>query len=177
MLKTIPRLALLASFAAAFLVACSPTSSPPKVDQALLDSATNPISATSTDITGDPFSAFSDNTATTKIRDLVSNIKEGEPIVPGTIFVRRAYKYDEATKKRGEPINFVVMIKREAGYFPEGDDYEYINIPHKEGNDYTKNPNGVLADRKAASGNGDEIKGCTTCHATSATGADRLFSR
>ena len=171
--------AVLVVLTLALAAGCSgPTEDKPfQITQAQLDSATIVLDK---DITGDPHNAFpKDDVATreNKIRDLVSSIAKDATIAVGSVFVRRAYKYENG--KRGELINAVIMVKREAGYYPEGADYEYMNIAYDANTDYTKHPNGMLppvtdTDRR---GKGEKLKGCVTCHSVAASGEDRLFVR
>jgi hypothetical protein len=166
--------------------ACNPETTAPTVDpvpfvmtQAHLDAAKSVGAARDTAIVGDPFNAFGTDTVTTlhKIRDLVCNTSPTSPVAVGSIWVRRAYKYNGGV--RGTLINDVVMVKRDSGYFPEGGDFEYITIPFDSAVDYRVHPNGILpaVSDTTHRGTGTKLQACITCHAGSGAGSDRLFSR
>ena len=145
------------------------------VSQEQLDEATMLTSNQDTSIVGDPFNAFSTDTLTKKhkLRDLFENISLDQHVSVGTIMVRRAYYYPWA-HERDSLINTVVMVKREAGYYPEGGDWEYMDIKNYKDTDYAVNPNGMLI---ASSDNiiRGKITKCANCHAIA--GSSFLFHR
>ena len=61
------------------------------------------------------------------------------------------------------------MVKREAGYDPGNNDWEYLMIGFDEENDYSTHPFGMLD--KANRG---KLQGCIDCHAK-AGGGDFLW--
>jgi hypothetical protein len=150
-----------------------------KITQAQLDAAKMVPSGQNLGITGDPFNAFGADTSTTlhKIRDLFCNTENSAPVQIGSVWVRRAYKYNAGVK--GVLINDVVMVKRETGYYPDGGDYEYMNIPYDSTVDYIAHPNGILpaVSDTTHRGTGAKLQTCVTCHALASAGSDRLYSR
>lgn len=152
-----------------------PIGSPYQVTQDELNAAVLVSSSQDTTILGDPFNAFSDTlTRLHKLRDLFDNILPEESVKVGTIMTRRAYYYPY-TNKRDSLLNVVVMVKREPGYYPEGGDWEYMDIAYDKTTDYNINPNGmlVLSDNSITRG---KITKCANCH-TKASGNDFLFHR
>ena len=149
------------------------------ITQSQLDAATLIVSARDTGITGDPYNAaYPDSSISERIRDVHASIPKGDSIVPGSIFVRKTYKYQN--KVRGRLLNTTVMVKREAGFFPSGGDYEYMRIPFDPSTDYTKHPNGMLPEISEATCRGSDqiaFATCVTCHQKPQTGPDRLFHR
>ncbi len=146
-----------------------------KITQAQLDASTILGSDQDTAIFGDPFNGFPSDTFTTKhkLRDLFANISLDKNVTIGTIMVRRSYYYPWATK-RDSLLNVVVMIKREAGYYPQGGDWEYMDIKYNSNTDYIQNPNGMLIESSDNITRG-KITKCANCHAI--TGGDFLFHR
>jgi len=144
--------------------------------QEQLDGATILTLSGDTAIVGDPFNAFSTDTLTTKhkLRDLFENISLDSHIAVGTIMARKAYYYPWKNHERDSLINTVVMVKREAGYYPEGGDWEYIDIKYNRNTDYKTNPNGMLV-----AVNDNIIRGkitkCASCHALA--GSNFVFHR
>jgi len=116
------------------------------VTQEQLNHATILSSAQDTAIVGDPFNAFASDTFTTKhkLRDLFDNISLDKNVTIGTIMARRSYYYPWTQYKRDSLLNVVVMIKREAGYNPQGGDWEYMDIKYNKNTNYIQNPNGML---------------------------------
>ena len=146
------------------------------VAQEQLDEATMLSSNQDTSIVGDPFNAFSADTLTKKhkLRDLFENISLDQHVSVGTIMVRRAYYYPWTHYKRDSLINTLVMVKREAGYYPEGGDWEYIDIKYNKNTDYVVNPNGMLISLSDNIIRG-KIPKCANCHALA--GSSFLFHR
>ena len=149
------------------------------VTQDQLDAATLIVSAKDTGITGDPYyAAYPDSSISGRIRDLHASIPTSDSIVPGSIFVRKTYKY--LNKVRGRLLNTTVMVKREAGFFPAGGDFEYMRIPFDPSTDYAKHPNGMLPEISETTCRGSDqiaFATCVTCHQKPQTGPDRLFHR
>ena len=137
------------------------------VTQKQLDEATILSLSQDTSIVGDPFSAFSTDTFTTKhkLRDLFENISLDKNISIGTIMARRAYYYPWTHHERDSLINTVVMVKREAGYYPEGGDWEYMDIKYNKNTNYLVNPNGMLIESSDNVIRGKIVK-CANCHAS-----------
>ncbi len=144
-----------------------------------LDAATLIVSAKDTGITGDPYyAAYPDSSIDGRIRDLHASIPTSDSIVPGSIFVRKTYKYQNEV--RGRLLNTTVMVKREAGFFSAGGDYEYMRIPFDPSTDYAKHPNGMLPEISETTCRGSDqiaFASCVTCHMKPQTGPDRLFDR
>jgi hypothetical protein len=178
LLSALPLLSLVL-FGCSTEVAQPDPNAPFAVTQQQLDAAVMRGSAADSGIVGDPFNVFGTDTATTKhkIRDLFANVLPSAPIAVGSIWVRRAFSHDPLY--RGNLINDVVMVKREAGFYPAGLDFEYFNIPYDSTTNYSLHPNGVLppvADTTHR-GTGSKLQTCVNCHVRSESGADRLFSR
>ena len=146
------------------------------VTQAQLDAATIIPSSQDTAITGDPFNGFSTDTLTTKhkLRDLFANISLDQNIVIGTITTRKAYYYSVNGNERDSLLNVVVMVKREPGYYPEGGDWEYMDIKYNKNTNYIANPNGILLELSDNIVRG-KIAKCANCHAKA--GANFVFHR
>lgn len=146
------------------------------VTQNQLDEATILTLSGDTAIVGDPFNAFAADTFTTKhkLRDLFENISLDNTVKVGTIMARRAYYIPAVHHERDSLINIVVMIKRERGYYPEGGDWEYMDIKYDQNTDYNINPNGMLI---AFSDNiiRGKIAKCANCHALA--GSNFVFHR
>jgi hypothetical protein len=188
-LKNIIALAMLCL--AATVISCSnDTSSTPAprtgtITQAELDKAAVVLD---TGIIGDPFHGFGTDTVTTlhKMRDLFASIAKTTAVAEGDIFIRKAfYVKDAAMHKRDSILNFVVMVKRETGYYPAGGDWEYIKIPYNKTTDYTAHPYGLLPADTSTSTQADSTKTnlrgrlqvqCATCHSSS-NNSSLLFTR
>jgi len=65
------------------------------------------------------------------------------------------------------------MAKREAGYYPEGGDWEYVMMPNNTGNDFNTQPNGALPDASNTDMRG-KLAMCVACHTAQ---SDFLFVR
>jgi len=155
-----------------FLISCTYHDLEPptfQVTQAQLNAAVIQHTTQDTSIVGDPFNVFSGDAATVnhKLRDLFDNLPIDKSISVGTILVRRAYYYPNSKNKRDSLLNTVVMVKRESGYFPEGGDWEYMDIKYDQANNYILNPNGVLPEISNVAARG-KIMRCANCHALSA---------
>lgn len=64
------------------------------------------------------------------------------------------------------------MVKREAGYYPDGGDWEYSVMPNDGSTDYTAHPNGMLPAAETAMRG--KLTDCASCH-SGAGGGDFLF--
>ena len=108
-------------------------------------------------------------------RDIYSNIgfKSSDASASGTIFTKRTYMKN-ADGSKGELLVTFAMAKREAGYFPDGGDWEYVMMPNDGSNDYSENPNGMLPDASATDMRG-QLASCAGCHAKASN--DYLFSQ
>lgn len=71
---------------------------------------------------------------------------EGKPMAPGTVVVKEKYKDASA---EGPLHEYALMIKREAGYYPEGGDWEYAYVDQ-------------LPERRVSRG---RLTQCSRCHA------------
>jgi cytochrome c553 len=107
-------------------------------------------------------------------RDVYSNTREKESIRVGSVITKRTYARN-ADGSRGALLVTFAMIKREAGYFAEGGDYEWVMMPNDGSNDYDENPNGMLPDVSMTLMRG-KLESCAGCHAK-ADGGDYSFVR
>ena len=185
-----------AAILVAGLVGCTKdetTSTPTviQITQAQLDAATIVYSPKDTGIVLDPYAAFVNpplfNDTTTrdkKIRYLTANIKAGDPIVPGTIFVRKKFDHLGGNAHSATPNDIVVLVKREAGYNANSKDFEMMKFTAStyglKGVDLTKYPNGLLPPTTDSTRgtNATFFANCLSCHNnTSSTGGDFIFSK
>lgn len=117
-----------------------------------------------------------DLTGEQTIRDIfTSDGKVGDEINPGFVITKHTYAKDSLGNKGNLLVTFA-MLKHEAGYWEDSNDWEYFSFPNNDPNvDFTANPNGLL-ENAAVSGNMfDENPGCVGCH-NGAGGGDQLFS-
>jgi hypothetical protein len=114
---------------------------------------------------GDPDSTY---------RDAYSNTREMEAIRVGSVLTKRTY-VKNADGSRGPLLVTFAMIKREAGYWEDGGDWEYVVMPNDGSNNYDENPNGSLPDASMTESRG-QIQMCASCHMT-APGNDYSFVR
>lgn len=106
------------------------------------------------------------------IRDIYSTLDDvSEDIDVGTIFTKHTFIKDEDDSRKALAVTFA-MVKREAGYNPDGGDWEYVVMPNDGSNDYEANPNGKLPP-ESAEGMRGKLANCMGCH--SAGGDDYLF--
>lgn len=137
------------------------------ITQEQLDAAINPIML---DLTGgnfehggpiaDPDSTYRD------IFGSVTNLPTDVP--PGTIITKKTWMAEDGMKTDQLYVSFA-MVKREAGYDPENENWEYIMLPYDETNDYSMHPFGQLE-----GSNRGKLQGCIDCHAKAGSG-DYLF--
>lgn len=102
-------------------------------------------------------------------RDVYSNQPLASAIVPGTIITKRTYKRN-TDGSNGDLLATFAMVKREAGFWAEGGDWEYFKMPFNASTDYSAQPNGNLAGAEASG----KLDGCKGCH-TNAPGGNLLF--
>lgn len=102
-------------------------------------------------------------------RDVYANQVLADDVKPGTVITKRTYKRN-ADGSNGDLLATFAMIKREAGYWAEGGDWEYFKMPFSASTDYSAQPNGNLAGAEASG----KLDGCKGCH-TNASGGDYLF--
>lgn len=108
-------------------------------------------------------------------RDIYSNAgskKSTAANAMGTVYTKRTY-VKNADGSKGDLLVTFAMAKREAGYFTDGGDWEYVMMPNDGFNDYNANPNGTLPSISAIEMRG-QLVSCAGCH--SKAGSDYLFS-
>ncbi|MEE4260065.1 MAG: hypothetical protein V2I62_09910 [Bacteroidales bacterium] len=101
------------------------------------------------------------------IRDIYSNLNRAATIEMGTIFTKHTFLMNEDGSKGDLQVTFA-MVKREAGYNPEGGDFEYIMMPNDGSIDYGVNPNGELPDVSQTDMRG-KLAMCASCHSKSSS--------
>lgn len=113
--------------------------------------------------------------ATTTIRDIFTNdgsVPASDAISPGFVITKHTFAADSLGAK-GDLLVTFAMVKREAGFWEEANDWEYFSFPNNDPEvDFTANPNGVLAN---AGVSGVGHTNCWGCH-NAAQGNDQLFS-
>ena len=138
-----------------------------EITQEQLDAANIPIQL---DLTGGGFEhggalPGGENT----YRDIfgsMANLPTGIP--PGTIITKKTWMAEDGQKTDKLYVSFA-MVKRESGYDPANQNWEYVMIPFDENNDYSMHPFGMLDNA-----NRGKLQGCIDCHAK-AGGGDFLF--
>jgi hypothetical protein len=162
-----------------------------QITQAQLDAATIVYSPKDTGVVNDPYAAFVNPplfndtvTRDKKIRYMTANIKAGDAIVPGTIFIRKKFDNLGGNAHSATPNDIVVFVKREAGYNTDSKDFEMMKFTPTtyamKGVDLTKYPNGLLPPTTDSTRGKDPVffAKCLSCHNnTSSTGGDFLFSK
>jgi mono/diheme cytochrome c family protein len=148
-----------------------------KTAQADID---NSVTVFEKNITGDKYgdASIAHNgmplTSDDTFRDVYSNwASNTQTIEPGSIIIKHTYLKKEDGTKGDLAVTFA-MVKREAGFWPEGGDWEYIMMPNDGSNDYSAHPNGTLPPEGAASRG--MLANCQGCHAA-APGNNFLFVR
>ncbi len=177
LLKVVGRcsIAMVASMA---LISCG--SDDDSNDTVTIEVTQNDVNVVSTTwesgITGDQYGAAvsishggSGLTSAETNRDVYSNQALADDIKPGTIITKRTYKRN-TDGSNSDLLATFAMVKREAGYWAEGGDWEYFRMPFNASTDYSAQPNGSLAGADASG----KLEGCKGCHA-SATGSDFSF--
>lgn len=102
-------------------------------------------------------------------RDVYASQPIANDIEPGTIITKRTYKRN-TDGSNGDLLATFAMVKREAGFWAEGGDWEYFKMPFNASTDYSAEPNGNLAGAEASG----KLDGCKGCH-TNAPGGNFLF--
>ena len=102
------------------------------------------------------------------IRDVYASTSEG--LDYRTVITKRIYAKEENGDK-GDLTEVYAMVKHEAGYNPDGGDWEWIIIPGSSVT--TENPNGMLSEARLRS---KEASVCISCHRV-ADGDDFSFVR
>jgi hypothetical protein len=87
--------------------------------------------------------------------EAIAPFREGKRLPTGAVVVKEKYADELAS---GPLYAYAVMVKREAGYYPEGGDWEYEYVT-------------LVPERKVARG---QLTDCAACHA-SAKDRDYLF--
>lgn len=108
------------------------------------------------------------------LRSVYTNLStKSGTISVGTIFTKRVYK-----NNNGSPDSLratFTMVKREAGYWTEGGDWEYIMTPYSAMVNYSSMPNGMLPATADNMMRG-KIMMCAGCHNNSQTKGDWIFA-
>ena len=139
-----------------------PTPEDYELNQTDLNNATTVIE---TDITGAPYGDASVGHAggpapDETLRDVFANESKSDEIKVGSIITKKVYEKNE-DGSQGKLLVTFAMAKRKDGYYPEGGDWEYFQMPNKGNTDYDENPNGLISEA-AATG---KIEMCAGCHA------------
>lgn len=149
------------------------------VTQANLNASTTTVVLNGTGSTyGSATTPHDGNMANTDInstfRSIYTNLSSPTGAINvGTIFSKRVYK-----NVGGVPDSLkatFAMVKREAGYWPEGGDWEYIMTPYNAMINYTSMPNGMLPATADNMMRG-KIMMCAGCHNNALTGGDFIFA-
>lgn len=108
--------------------------------------------------------------STMRVVHASSDLKGSLPI--GTIVAKNTFHRGIDGNASDQLYVSFAMVKREAGYYTEGGDWEYIMMPNDGSTDYTTHPNGMLpvadTDRRG------KLSSCASCH-SGAGGGDYLF--
>jgi hypothetical protein len=135
------------------------------ITQALLDAATHVSAANDTLIIGNPFNER-EIEMQDKFRSIFSNVPKSNQLKAGDIIT--IINYANVNGHRGTQLFTDIMVKRESGFNPEGNDFEYMRIMFDPSVDYQAHPNGILPDitNTKARGLGGNILSvdCVTCH-------------
>lgn len=140
------------------------TSVPFTLTQEMLDAAIFVSDPQDTLFTGNPFGQR-ELAARNNYRSIFSTSPKSQPLQVGDINAIRAFSNLDGEK--GALLFVDVMVKREAGYNPQGNDFEYIRIPFDSLVDYQQHPNGVVPDLISKNrGLGTNILSvnCVNCH-------------
>lgn len=135
------------------------------ITQQQLNAATIVNQASDTLIIGNPF-LEREEAARNNFRDILTNFSRNKAIQPGNIIVIRNFTNNKGS--RGSFLFTDVMVKRELGFNPSGNDFEYMRIPFDSTTNYTLNPNGLLPQVSNLQLRGLGINilsvNCVTCH-------------
>jgi hypothetical protein len=107
----------------------------------------------------------------TTLRDIYDDRITSSAIAPGMVVAKRIYSKN-ASGQKDTLQKIYIMFKQPSGYYPEGGDWEYAEIPANSSTNYTTNPNGLLS---GAAQRG-KLSTCASCH-KNAAGNDFLFYR
>lgn len=142
-----------------------------KITQSDLDGVSNFIKS----FTGGSFAHGGPDgvSADSTIREIYASIPDLSGTIPaGTIVTKNTYKKNPDGTKSDQIYVSFAMFKREAGYYADGGDWEYIKIAHEGSVDFTSHPFGILpAEGSDARG---QLASCKGCH-SGASGNDFLF--
>ncbi len=100
-------------------------------------------------------------------RSIYANRTDFSQVPVGTIVTKRTYLRDQNGEAGDIAVTFA-MIKREEGYDPGGENWEYAMMPNDGSNDYSMNPNGMLPPE------GDQrgiLANCKSCHSAADDGS------
>ncbi len=107
------------------------------------------------------------------IRDMFTTMDDiSNKIEKGTVVTKHTYMKNPDGSKGKLAVTFA-MIKREADYYPEGGDWEYVVMPNDGSTNYEEHPNGTLPP-ESATGQRGQLANCASCH-SSAGGGNYLF--
>ena len=166
------RLFLLLFVSAALFIACSEDvdDSPVLISQAELDAVSVYIGSwTGGQMAhGGPEGTSADST----VREVYATSDLTGSIPTRTIITKNTHKRGLNGNASDQIYVSFALVKREAGYYPDGGDYEFIMMPNDGSVDYSKHPFGMLPEEES------EMRGklnmCATCHAD-AEGGDFIF--
>ncbi len=128
--------------------------------QSDLNAATNSIM---TNVTGGGFShGGTDPEGNDTYRDIFSNRTDLSSLPKGTIIAKKTHARLDGDVKGDLMIAFA-MVKREAGYDPDNQDWEWMKMPFDADNNYDTNPFGVIPDVSDTENRG-KLAGCIGCH-------------
>lgn len=102
-------------------------------------------------------------------RDVYGNQPLSDDIEPGTIVTKRTYLRN-SDGSNGDLLATFAMVKRESGFWGDGNDWEYYMMPFNAGTDYAVEVNGNIA----SAANSGKLESCNACH-SNGTGTNYLF--
>jgi mono/diheme cytochrome c family protein len=95
----------------------------------------------------------------------------------GTIVTKHTFKADANGNKTDQLLVTFAMIKREAGYDTDAQNWEYVVMPYDAGTDYSTHPNGTLPGTDSPSRGADVNNGgCKGCHSAAGGGDYRYVN-
>ena len=141
--------------------------------QADLDAAMTKI----LEVNGDEFQDFAHNgtdaSSDSTYRVIYANTSGLSGNIPkGTIVAKHTYSATPDGQKGDKLFVTFAMIKREAGYNPDSDDWEFAQMPNDGSHNYSANPHGTLPSTDSPMRG--KLGGCISCH-NKAAGGDMLF--
>ena len=157
----------------ALMVSCSNDDDDP-VTYTLTQDALDKVSTKVGDFTGEDFAhngtSVSGDSTTRSVWTSLANLDGDLPV--GTIVTKKTFMNDaDGNKTDNLQVSFA-MVKREAGYYAGGGDWEYIMLPYDATNDYGAHPYGILP--AAESDMRGKLASCAGCHSASG-GNDFLY--